>query len=111
LAVDGKAWWITSPALAPLYQQLPAAMQAHVHFIQDMSDARWDAVLMHGSAIDIIEMNEYLAERPGPIILMQALPTGWRQPGALSLTGLLKEQSVSINTAAAGGNASLMTLG
>jgi len=111
LAVDGQALWIASPSLMPLHRQLPAAMQAHVQFIQDMSDARWDAVLMHGSAIDIVEMNEYLAECPGPIILMQALPTGWRQPGAFSLTTLLKEQSVSINTAAAGGNANLMTLG
>jgi RHH-type proline utilization regulon transcriptional repressor/proline dehydrogenase/delta 1-pyrroline-5-carboxylate dehydrogenase len=110
LAVDGQALWIASPALAPLYLQLPPAMQAHVQVIADMSELPWDAVLMHGSTTDIIEMNEYLAERPGPIITMQALPMGWRQPGALSLTALLKEQSVSVNTAAAGGNASLMTL-
>ena len=110
LAVDGQALWIASPALEPLYRQLPPAVQAHVHLISDMNDTPWDSVLMHGSDTDIIKMNRHLAERPGPIVTMQALPTGWRQPGAFSLATFLKERSVSINTSAAGGNASLMTL-
>ena len=49
-----------------------------------------------------------LAARPGPIVGLTVL-----RPGAtdVPLARLLTERSTSVNTAAAGGNASLMTLG
>jgi len=49
-----------------------------------------------------------LAQRPGPIVGVTAM-----QPGAVDipLERLLIERALSVNTAAAGGNASLMTLG
>jgi RHH-type proline utilization regulon transcriptional repressor/proline dehydrogenase/delta 1-pyrroline-5-carboxylate dehydrogenase len=49
-----------------------------------------------------------LAQRPGPIVGVTAL-----QPGAVDipLERLLIERALSVNTAAAGGNASLMTIG
>ena len=49
-----------------------------------------------------------LAQRSGPIVGLTALEAGdWRVP----LERLVLERSLSINTAAAGGNASLMTIG
>ena len=49
-----------------------------------------------------------LAQRPGPIVGVTAM-----QPDAedIPLERLLIERALSVNTAAAGGNASLMTLG
>ena len=49
-----------------------------------------------------------LAQRPGPIVGVTALAPG---DSAVPLERLVIERSLSINTAAAGGNASLMTIG
>jgi RHH-type proline utilization regulon transcriptional repressor/proline dehydrogenase/delta 1-pyrroline-5-carboxylate dehydrogenase len=49
-----------------------------------------------------------LAARPGPIIGMVGLRSG---ESGVPLERLVVERSLSINTAAAGGNASLMTIG
>ncbi len=49
-----------------------------------------------------------LAARPGPIVGVQRLTPGASE---IHLERLLVERSLSINTAAAGGNASLMTIG
>ncbi|MGC4059704.1 MAG: trifunctional transcriptional regulator/proline dehydrogenase/L-glutamate gamma-semialdehyde dehydrogenase [Aquabacterium sp.] len=110
LAVDAHALWRASPAREPLLLQLPPELRERIHTIDDIDAAAWDAVLMHGAADEVTAMNVRLARRDGPIVQMQALPTGWRQPGAFALTALFTEQCVSTNTAAAGGNASLMTL-
>lgn len=110
LAAGSQAVWMAHPALQPVLLALPPEVRERIHLVRDMGDIHWDAVLMHAERSDIIEMAEYLSERPGPIIPFQALPTGWRQPGAFSIWGLMREQSISVNTAAAGGNASLMSL-
>lgn len=110
LAVDGRAVWIDHPALHPLLRQLPPTIRDRIELVGDMADAPWDAVLMHAAPRDIIDMAEYLCERPGPIVSIQAVQPGWRQAGAFSLIPLLREQCLSVNTAAAGGNASLMSL-
>ena len=51
---------------------------------------------------------EALAARPGAIVGVQGLAPG---DAAIVLDRLLLERSLSINTAAAGGNAHLMTIG
>jgi RHH-type proline utilization regulon transcriptional repressor/proline dehydrogenase/delta 1-pyrroline-5-carboxylate dehydrogenase len=48
-----------------------------------------------------------LARRPGPIVGLTGLRSGEHE---VPLARLLTERSLSVNTAAAGGNASLMTL-
>jgi RHH-type proline utilization regulon transcriptional repressor/proline dehydrogenase/delta 1-pyrroline-5-carboxylate dehydrogenase len=110
LAADARAVWLDHPALQPLLLRLPSELRARIELVADMADAPWEAVLMHGTPREIIEMNEYLCERQGAIIPLQALPSGWRQPGGFNASLLLREQSLSVNTAAAGGNASLMSL-
>jgi len=109
LASGGKALWPT--AQASLRNQLPAAAQAQV-VLQDnaLTDASMalDAVLHHGDGKALQAVCTALAQRPGPIVGVTAM-----QPGAVDipLERLLIERALSVNTAAAGGNASLMTLG
>ena len=53
------------------------------------------------------------AALPGPLVLVQAATAqeiAGRGPEAYCLSWLLEEVSVSINTTAAGGNASLVTI-
>ncbi len=53
-----------------------------------------------------------LAARPGPIVRLQALTPARLAAGEdYDLTALVEERVVATNTAAAGGNASLMTIG
>ena len=67
----------------------------------------FDVVLHHGDAAELRQLCEFLARRPGAIIGVQSLAEG---ESGVALERLVIERSVSVNTAAAGGNASLMTL-
>jgi RHH-type proline utilization regulon transcriptional repressor/proline dehydrogenase/delta 1-pyrroline-5-carboxylate dehydrogenase len=66
------------------------------------------AMLQHGTAEQVQTSCEALALRPGPIVGLQSLAPGERD---FDLDRLVLERSLSVNTAAAGGNASLMTIG
>jgi RHH-type proline utilization regulon transcriptional repressor/proline dehydrogenase/delta 1-pyrroline-5-carboxylate dehydrogenase len=68
----------------------------------------FDAVLCHASGQRVRAVLEKLAERAGPILPLDAYAPG---DHAIRLERLLVERVVSVNTAAAGGNASLMTIG
>ena len=69
-------------------------------------------VLFAGDATALRDLNAALAARDGAILPLQA-----REPEALAAgdlydpAGLVEEISTAINTAAAGGNASLMSVG
>jgi len=52
-----------------------------------------------------------LAQRPGAIVTVHACAPGIRDRDAWPLALLMAERTVTVNTAAAGGNASLMTIG
>jgi RHH-type proline utilization regulon transcriptional repressor/proline dehydrogenase/delta 1-pyrroline-5-carboxylate dehydrogenase len=67
-----------------------------------------DAVLHAGSDASLRDVSATLARREGPIV---ALSRTRALQGEVLLERLVVERSVSINTAAAGGNASLMTIG
>jgi RHH-type proline utilization regulon transcriptional repressor/proline dehydrogenase/delta 1-pyrroline-5-carboxylate dehydrogenase len=62
--------------------------------------------LVEGDAAAIREALGDIAMLPGPVVPVQV--TG---EGAMPLNWLLEEVSTSINTTAAGGNASLMAIG
>jgi RHH-type proline utilization regulon transcriptional repressor/proline dehydrogenase/delta 1-pyrroline-5-carboxylate dehydrogenase len=66
-------------------------------------DAGIAAALFEGSAEDLIALSRRLAAQAGPIVPVYTAP--W------PLAFLSDEVSLSVNTAAAGGNASLMTIG
>ncbi|WP_316193575.1 trifunctional transcriptional regulator/proline dehydrogenase/L-glutamate gamma-semialdehyde dehydrogenase [Bradyrhizobium sp. SZCCHNRI1029] len=66
------------------------------------------AVLADGEADELIALGRDLATRPGPIV---PLVTPRASDGCYDLDRLVTEVSLSTNTAAAGGNASLMSIG
>ena len=89
----------------------PAERQAQVEIVQatgnratqDVDDPHIAAALFAGTRDALLALSGRLAERDGPIVPLHIAP--YRQES------LLDEVSVSVNTAAAGGNASLMTIG
>ncbi len=105
LAVGGQALW--PAAQAALREQLPAAVQARVACVDDWQAQAFDAVLFHGAAGALPALCEALARRPGAIVGVTAMPPGQVD---VPLERLLIERALSVNTAAAGGNASLMTM-
>ena len=108
LSVGSRAVWPADARL--LFEQLPDAVKDRVLLAQDWSSdsVYFDALLLHGAADRTRAVLEHLKSRPGPIIGLTALVPG---DGAVPLERLVIERSLSINTAAAGGNASLMTIG
>ncbi|MCE1191881.1 MAG: trifunctional transcriptional regulator/proline dehydrogenase/L-glutamate gamma-semialdehyde dehydrogenase [Acidovorax sp.] len=109
LAVGGTAVWPVDQAA--LRTRLPAPVQAQVT-AQDgaLTDAGvpLDAVLHHGDTASLQAVCAALARRPGPIVGVTAMAPG---EDDIPLERLLVERALSVNTAAAGGNASLMTIG
>jgi RHH-type proline utilization regulon transcriptional repressor/proline dehydrogenase/delta 1-pyrroline-5-carboxylate dehydrogenase len=87
---------------------LPPGLPAEVaaHFTTEPSTAL-AAALVEGDAAKIAASAQSVADRPGPIVSLHADDHGH----GYCLDWLLEEVSTSINTTAAGGNASLMMLG
>jgi RHH-type transcriptional regulator, proline utilization regulon repressor / proline dehydrogenase / delta 1-pyrroline-5-carboxylate dehydrogenase len=73
----------------------------------DVLMARFDAILLRGDANKLKQINIKLAALDGPITPLSVA----RADGSYPLDLLIQERSISINTAAAGGNASLMMIG
>ena len=68
--------------------------------------------LIEGEGEAVAEAARRLAARPGPILRAQALSHAELAAGEnYHLADLVEERAISTNTAAAGGNASLMTIG
>jgi RHH-type proline utilization regulon transcriptional repressor/proline dehydrogenase/delta 1-pyrroline-5-carboxylate dehydrogenase len=107
LAAGSHAVW---PAeAAALRERLPVDVRERITLSGDWSNARttFDAALHHGDAAARQSVAASLAARPGPIVGLTGLVSG---DARIPLERLVIERSLSINTAAAGGNASLMTL-
>jgi RHH-type proline utilization regulon transcriptional repressor/proline dehydrogenase/delta 1-pyrroline-5-carboxylate dehydrogenase len=108
MKAGSRAIW---PAEAkPCYDTLPAPMQAHVVLARDCfaPEVSFDCVLLHGSTAELANVQRKLAQRDGPVVGVERLEPG---ETAVPLERLVVERALSINTAAAGGNASLMTIG
>ncbi len=91
-------------------RSLPASVAGRVSFVDDLHDAGLlGGALVAGEAGEILQIQQAIAALPGPILLTQAVVTGQEDAG-YCLDWLVEEVSTSINTTAAGGNASLMTL-
>ncbi|MCC6720416.1 MAG: trifunctional transcriptional regulator/proline dehydrogenase/L-glutamate gamma-semialdehyde dehydrogenase [Acetobacteraceae bacterium] len=97
-----------NPAAAAL-EELPPALAARVLTVPALDAARdLHAVLFDGPAAALRALDRRLAARDGAIVQVVA-----RSPGEDSgddLDRLLEEVAISTNTAAAGGNASLMSI-
>jgi RHH-type proline utilization regulon transcriptional repressor/proline dehydrogenase/delta 1-pyrroline-5-carboxylate dehydrogenase len=105
LAVGSHAVWPRSAT--DLRASLPAPVQNRISLEDPGATVSIDAALLHGDAATTLHWQAQLAQRPGVIITLTALPPG---DVAVPLARLVSELSISTNTAAAGGNANLMTL-
>ena len=85
-------------------------MRARIDFARDplAPEQHYDAVIYHGDADQLRLLCEKVAARDGAIVSVQGFARGETN---LLLERLLIERALSVNTAAAGGNASLMTIG
>ncbi|GAA3894087.1 trifunctional transcriptional regulator/proline dehydrogenase/L-glutamate gamma-semialdehyde dehydrogenase [Gibbsiella dentisursi] len=111
LAAGNRALWPEAELQRTLYRRLPAEVQARIDFSKEwQSDEQWafDAVIHHGDADQLRTLCEQIAERRGAIVTVQGFARGETN---IQLERLWLERSLSVNTAAAGGNASLMTIG
>ena len=94
----------------PELGRLPTALQRHIlHY--DKNTMRPAAALFDGTSEALLRLNAQLAECDGPIVPVFVASQHSGTAGRYPLDLLLIEQSISVNTAAAGGNASLMTIG
>jgi RHH-type proline utilization regulon transcriptional repressor/proline dehydrogenase/delta 1-pyrroline-5-carboxylate dehydrogenase len=106
-AVGARAVWQASDASSALYDHLPEGVQAQILMVPAWHAVEFDAVLYHGGPDGLLEVLAKVARRPGPIVLVH----GSAGTQEIRLERLLIERVVSVNTAAAGGNTSLMSLG
>ncbi|PZF78637.1 trifunctional transcriptional regulator/proline dehydrogenase/L-glutamate gamma-semialdehyde dehydrogenase [Aestuariivirga litoralis] len=93
---------------------LPASVAARVSWSSDWEkDGPYAGALVEGDAARVRAVTARIAKLHGPLVLVQAASTEAlaADAGAYCLNWLVEEVSTSINTAAAGGNASLMTIG
>lgn len=98
-----------------LLKTAPNSVKARVRFADQADWAAQDlaGALLEGEGEALIALNKTIAALPGPLLLVQAASsaeTGGEQT-PYCLNWLVEEVSISTNTAAAGGNASLMAIG
>ncbi|MFW5387153.1 trifunctional transcriptional regulator/proline dehydrogenase/L-glutamate gamma-semialdehyde dehydrogenase [Yersinia sp. 2542 StPb PI] len=110
LAIGCEILWPEQGIQKDLLRQLPAVVQSQITLTHDWQTANvpFDAVIYHGDADQLRTLCEQIAQIEGPIVSVQGFARGETN---ILLERLLIEHSLSVNTAAAGGNASLMTIG
>ena len=86
---------------------MPKALAQAFHVIKDIKTDAFDAVLHHGTTAQLLTLQQQIAERQGAIVGITHLSPSQT---AIPLERFVIERAISVNTAAAGGNASLMTL-
>jgi RHH-type transcriptional regulator, proline utilization regulon repressor / proline dehydrogenase / delta 1-pyrroline-5-carboxylate dehydrogenase len=95
-------------ALTAVLDELPASVRARIR----SGAGQVSGALAEGDAEQVTALLRRLAERAGGVVSAQAATTeAMGKADAYDLGLLVEEVSVSINTTAAGGNASLMMLG
>ncbi|MDH6267422.1 RHH-type proline utilization regulon transcriptional repressor/proline dehydrogenase/delta 1-pyrroline-5-carboxylate dehydrogenase [Rhizobium sp. SG_E_25_P2] len=95
-------------------KDLPQSLSGRLVWASNWAAAGpFSGALVEGDAGRITEVSRRIADLPGPLVLIQAATSEAvaSDADAYCLNWLLEEVSTSINTAAAGGNASLMTIG
>ncbi|THJ33956.1 trifunctional transcriptional regulator/proline dehydrogenase/L-glutamate gamma-semialdehyde dehydrogenase [Lampropedia aestuarii] len=112
LLVGSKAVW---PAQwQALWHNLPAAVQAQVVLAQAWQgpEVQIDLALLHGKQQDLLAVQRQLAQRPGAIVAVEFwdIDAAANKPWTPPFERLVVERALSVNTAAAGGNASLMAM-
>jgi RHH-type proline utilization regulon transcriptional repressor/proline dehydrogenase/delta 1-pyrroline-5-carboxylate dehydrogenase len=114
LATGNSAVIDAGSGLEAVLSGLPEAVRGRVSWTKDWEqDGPFSGALVEGDDGQVVQVSSRLAELSGPLVLMQVATTQelLQDPQAYCLNWLLEEVATSINTAAAGGNASLMAIG
>jgi RHH-type transcriptional regulator, proline utilization regulon repressor / proline dehydrogenase / delta 1-pyrroline-5-carboxylate dehydrogenase len=114
LATGNDAVIGSSPDLSARLDGLPASVARRISFSGEWSlHGAYAGALIEGDARRVQAMQRAIAALPGPLVVVQAAASSEMRdnPAAYNLCWLLREVSISINTAAAGGNANLMAMG
>ena len=109
LAAGNRVLVRHGPELAKAMRDLPADLAQRIGVVEDVVPGAVRAVMVEGDAGEIAEA---VAAWDGPIVTVQGATTESlvSGDGIFAIDLLVDEVSTSVNTAAAGGNASLMTL-
>lgn len=107
----GSGVWLTRFA-ASAFTALPEILTEVIHPLDDAAWQRLDCVLFDPAIPDLAERERRIFERAGAVPVFLPLPPAGL--GAEGLTAhflaLARERVISVNTAAVGGNATLMTI-
>ncbi|NLC37159.1 MAG: trifunctional transcriptional regulator/proline dehydrogenase/L-glutamate gamma-semialdehyde dehydrogenase, partial [Alcaligenaceae bacterium] len=108
LSMGSRAVWDGGNAVAAgLYRRLPATVQACIVLSLQWRNEDFDMALLQADASALQALQQALAEREGAIVPVIAME---HDHASIPLERLVLERAISIDTTAAGGNASLMTL-
>jgi len=116
---SGNRCWLETPAADSAVARLLAALPPEVSgFVQLCSAEQLhsqrdlSALLFEGDGDALQALLPQVAQRAGAMVRIESLTPAQLATGAhYDLSALMHEQSISTNTAAAGGNAQLMTMG
>ena len=108
LAAGGRAIFQGKPGEF-LRKSLPEAMRGTIELAGPAS--RFDAVLTDRKGADLVAFLGEIARREGPIVSVFRVDVDTLRRDEAPLDFLLCERSLCVNTTAAGGNASLMSIG
>ncbi|NOL50337.1 trifunctional transcriptional regulator/proline dehydrogenase/L-glutamate gamma-semialdehyde dehydrogenase [Pelistega europaea] len=104
---------VDTPSVREWLNTVDAKLRNTIRFIQDneLDTVAIDGAVFEGDSDMLRELNIRLSKRSGPIVIAYGLSSNELRDGAsYPEIALVHEQSISTNTAAAGGNASLMTI-
>jgi len=104
----GNCIVLGGPIAEQVYQALDTKLRNCVS-LSEWADEPISAVLHEGDSLGLKQLAGEFARRNGPIVPIQSIPAN-STGREYALEQLLTERTVSVNTAAAGGNANLMTL-
>jgi len=110
IACGSQLLWPDDTLHRDLAKQFPPIVSARIQFAKAdaLMTQAFDAVIFHGDSDQLVTLCENVAARDGAIVSVQGFARG---ESHILLERLWLERSLSVNTAAAGGNASLMTIG
>jgi RHH-type transcriptional regulator, proline utilization regulon repressor / proline dehydrogenase / delta 1-pyrroline-5-carboxylate dehydrogenase len=120
LATGNVACFAKNAVTSTLFAQLPASIRTGMCLVENSLEHSFEsepndftAALFEGEPSMAAAWARRLAACDGPIVTPQCLSPDVISGGTAyySLEWLVTERSISVNTAAAGGNASLMTIG
>jgi RHH-type proline utilization regulon transcriptional repressor/proline dehydrogenase/delta 1-pyrroline-5-carboxylate dehydrogenase len=113
ILATGNDALVSAPLATRVLSRLPAELTHRIARVEDpLSAPALAFALLEGDKAATADASRQLATRLGPIVRLQALSSARLAAGEdYNLTDLIEECATATNTAAAGGNASLMTIG